>query len=487
MNILRNIINWIAGNRSEPLPPTTAIISDGTTAAELEGTTESKQETVREIAPISIATQAEVNVENAISTSKDRGTGRGRGNLPRLTVGFDFGTHSSKVIYRKHGETASRLLCFDIPSTDYPSFVSPSLVRLDDNRLWFGSAANNRVDGLLYRFLKVRLLGPSREVLLEVYPPGPTPHQLVVAYLAWAFQAIHKQLISRHGEHRLRLNLAAPMLHFQDDKVREVYLHVVQAAWHLACGEAAKEMCQGIEWNTIQPIIKARLEEPLISESDRHFEVLPETIAPIVSMKRNPRVSPGFYLMVDMGGGTTEVSINNVGKADHENHIHCYADDLIQLGGLDFDEISTLKSTKKQVGLLKKLKDTARQVWYMGYMKEKDGHRSLKERWKILKVLLVGGGTKSNCVIREIEQHPPHKSVFLVDPIVYSVDRYKPVDIEIGDKKPSDVDLSLLSVAHGLAFDAQLWPDLLKPKEVEPIQKTERQDAPDPFWYVGGK
>lgn len=487
MNFLRGILDWFSNKDSTLQLP--------------EATHDTNREISNNIAlPDNLSIAAEEKVETtpptqsqakpAISEKKttlrsDKGKGRGKGSLPRITVGFDFGTHSSKVVYRKHGDKASYLLSLDSPCDGYPSFASPSLVCLDNGRLWFGSAAN-RATGYVYRYLKVRLLGPNREVSLDDYPSGPTPHELVVAYLAWSFQQIHKQLQTTYGEHRLRFNLAAPMLHFQDDRLREVYLHLVQAAWQIAIASEF-ELDQGMELKTLQPIIKSKLEEPLISESERHFEVLPETIAPIVSMDRNPRYSHGFYLMVDMGGGTTEVSINNIGEGNSEYRVLCYADDLIQFGGIDFDACSKPKLAKTQSELLEKLRKCTKKVWHDGFRKDMDGLRSVRDRWKKLTVLLTGGGTKRENLVRMIESNPLQKAVFNLDPVKFSVERYKPNDIVLGNAKSSDVDLSLLSVAHGLSYDAPRWPELYMPKEIEPLEKSERVEVPDPFHYVGGK
>jgi hypothetical protein len=416
---------------------------------------------------------------------------RNRGTAIRITVGFDFGTHSTKVLYRKHGDTVTRILYLDEPCKEYPSFASPSLVRLDnDGRLWFGSETLLRNSGHLHRSLKVRLLGPDRESSLEPFPPGPTPQFLVAAYLAWAFHRVRDKLQAEFGAHALRMNLAAPMNHVQNERLRDVYLHIVQTAWQATFGECPLAVDQGVRLDAVQRPFTRLLDSKLVPESERHFEVLPETIAPIVSMSFNPRMAPGFYLIVDMGGGTTEISVNMVGKSKKGQNVHCYFDDLIHLGGNDFAALAVKEASAAAAGRLRLLDRTCaaiRKVWYGGYEKEKEAQRTIRARWKDLYVLLSGGGTRNKEVADRIRQCPPQRYIFVADPCKYVVGRYEPANIDPGLHQVSDVDLSLLSVAHGLALEAQRWPELLKPVEVQAFDPAPRAERPEAYWYVGGK
>lgn len=78
-----------------------------------------------------------------------------------VVIGLDFGTYSTKVVVRIRGEKKSRVLVFDEPAAGYPSFVSPSLVRMIDGRLFFGRLASQKTGGTLFRSLKVSLLPPT--------------------------------------------------------------------------------------------------------------------------------------------------------------------------------------------------------------------------------------------------------------------------------------------------------------------------------------
>jgi hypothetical protein len=334
-------------------------------------------------------------------------------------------------------------------------------------------------------------LGPERESVLEQLPKGPTPEVLVAAYLAWGFQAAREGLRAIFDAHTLRLNLAAPMSHVQDDRLRDVYLHIVQAAWYTALSECSMQVNQGIAVDTLVPRLKEYMGTHLVDETERHFAVLPETLAPIVSMSRDPRLAPGIYLIVDMGGGTTEFSVNKVLKSKNAQYVHCYCDDLIHLGGLDFTALDSLSHTEADVRkahLLNQTSNEMKKVWYGGYSKEKEGGPARRAQWKKLQVLLVGGGTRRAEVVEQIRSVSPQRAIFQVEGFEYGVDRYEPADIDMdGLDRSQGLDLSLLGVAHGLALEVQRWPEFLKPVEITAAEGLPRKVFPEAYWYVGGK
>jgi hypothetical protein len=275
--------------------------------------------------------------------------------------------------------------------------------------------------------------------------------------------------------------------------LREVYLQVVQAAWEVVFGESVLEVSQGIALSTLQAPLTRHLEGCVRDETERHFEILPETIAPIVSMSVNPRVAPGIYLILDMGGGTTEISVNKVGKSEAGHHIHCYCDDLIHVGGIDFAALANMEralAAAHRKSLLDRTSWALKRVWHEGYMKDMGGPQSTREQWKSLRVLLSGGGTAHPEVVAAIRSSSPLARIFPAekDQCEYGVNRYIPGDIEMnGLDRAGAVDRSLLGVAHGLTLEAQRWPEVLKPLQMQAFDPRPRQEPPEPYWYVGGK
>jgi hypothetical protein len=88
------------------------------------------------------------------------------------------------------------------------------------------------------------------------------------------------------------------MDHLEDDVLKLRYLQIAHAAWQIAFGYDQVEIDQGVRFSEISDSIAHLLAAGVADESERRFDVLPETVAPIVSLSMNPRTEPGMYLVV---------------------------------------------------------------------------------------------------------------------------------------------------------------------------------------------
>lgn len=405
-----------------------------------------------------------------------------------VVVGFDFGTYSTKVLFRKRNDDVAHILAFSDPVTGYPSFATPSLVRLERGRLWFGGKALAHQEGVLYRSLKVRLLGPVDEPDNQ-YPPGPYPDLLVAAYLSWALRGVRIEIERRFPNADIRVNVAAPMDHLENQKIKYRYLQIIQAAWSIAFYSTPITITQGCRLNEVEDALHSLLSNEVLAEDERKFDVLPETVTAIVSLSMNPRMMPGMYLIVDVGAGTTEISINNSNGLGANHRVVCYCDQTIMIGGDEFSRLSQLPVAQQQIrcdSLATELARHCAKVWALGYQKDAPNHFT-RDRWKSLTILLAGGGTRHPAV-RGIFRKP---SVFLDRLQPYQVEckvmTHSPTSINLGNHVNATGDLPLLVVAHGLTRERQQWPEHFEPASIESFGAMPAVEKPDSFWYVGGK
>jgi hypothetical protein len=346
--------------------------------------------------------------------------------------------------------------------------------------------------GTLYRSLKVQLLPPSGHDGQSAFPPGPSPDVLVARYLAWVPQRI-KAEISRFGHPPVLLNVAAPMDHIENESLKTRYLHVVQAAWEATFGPQAFEVRQGQSEAELFASLRHWLDRELPGADELRFKVLPETVAPLVSLAQDPRMAPGMYLILDMGAGTTEVSVSFVGGAGAELRVRSYADESLVLGGDNFAALdppldqSIAEAAQKRLGLLTLLAKQVKRVWGSGHLKDAPNHQA-RPPWKQLTVLLTGGGARRAEIKRRVDEsrpmYPwPHGET------VYDVYWHVPSELELPQHllQHLEVDLPLLAVAHGLSVEAPKWPDYFVPGEIEQLAATEVADRPPGYWYVEGK
>lgn len=407
-------------------------------------------------------------------------------SISPFTLGLDFGTHSTKLIVRARNDSTGRVLQLDKPSPGCPFFALPSLVRLTSGKLYFGRAALQTEGGKLLRSLKVSLLPPasSGEWGAEV-PQGTTPDLLVALYLSWVLGRARKALPDG-GLDRLSLNVAAPMGHVEDASLKERYLHVVHAAWQATFGQNGRTVDQGSELALVRPWFQELLESEPPDVKYRRFEVLPETLAPLVSLFQDPQAMPGLYLMADMGAGTTELSVSQVNQMDADSNISCYADRSVLLGGDQFnanDEAAPRRGpdhSRKEQGLITELLRHFRQVWHAGFSKDKDGPRSVKYLWRKLTVVLSGGGLRRSSLETAIRATCPQQP-FFIDLTEYDVAWHRPANLELAglDGNPGlRDDLSFLAVANGLSLERQRWPKFYFPRDMETRLPEPKVESP---------
>jgi hypothetical protein len=413
-----------------------------------------------------------------------------RGSAPKaITVGLDFGTHSTKILLRLRNAEKAQLLRIDKPREDYPWFASPSLVRVVDGRVYFGSRALEASGGRLYRSLKVRLLAPDpTDGFDQAFPPGLTPDLLVACYLSWVMGRIRlaiKEYFS-HGAPRLFVNVAAPMNHIENASLKSRYLRIVQTAWESVFGESPCPAQQGMPVAQTAHPFASWLEKDVPGRETRQFEVLPESVAPIVSLSLDPRLEPGMYMIVDMGAGTTELSVNHVGEPGADQRVLCYEDESIRFGGDNFDWVERAhreesELTREVSGLVEQFMKTFRRTWCTAY--QKDGRNpASRSRWRDFRVLLTGGGARRPGIERAIRLALPMPP-WPVGELRYDVTWHEPTDIVLGvddDSPPS----ALLAVAHGLSVPRQQWPVFFVPGEVGIQQAPEAIEQPPAYWYV---
>jgi hypothetical protein len=343
---------------------------------------------------------------------------------------------------------------------------------LDGGRLFFGEQARLRPHATIVSELKTRLIhetdGAHQNLLNGV--EGSTVEASTALYLAWILSVTRRKIADQQHTDRFdwRLNIAAPMTQFEDPELKSRYQRILQAAWGLAFEDGRQDDLQGGPANDLLRRANALLVGVDVRPEDQvPYAVLPETLAPLVSLANDPRFLEGRYLVFDLGAGTTEQSVNFFPNPAEGFPISVYADQSIYLGTNALLEPGDVDLQK-----LKELVWQARVTWYHGYKLQKEDW-FLRQAWKTLHVLLTGGGSQIPMVRQELESA---KSTILYpfngDPgLCYQVGDYRPADIDYGPQgKLLEDHAYLLSVAHGLSVERQRWPEFVQPKNHRPIR-----------------
>ena len=417
---------------------------------------------------------------------------RTRTRAKRVVIGLDFGTHSTKCVLRPHNEepTLLRFPASEQIDERYASFTDPSLVRLAGDRLFFGRSAYRENGGELYRSLKMQLLPPREGSAKDgpEFPSGITPDLLIACYLSRIFSVVNLALKKHYGDQPLRLlwNIGAPMSHFEEQNaaLKSRYLAIVNAAWLSVFNQQPAPATNGMPVDAAIERFGRLLDAPIPAPEQRFFEVLPETVAPIVSLSQTPQMEPGIYMMLDMGAGTTEFSANLVTPHGGNQRVTCYFDQTQRIGGDDFERLSRFGGGQQDgiTALVDRVMKLTKQTCWTAYDKDRKSQAG-RNQWKTLKMLLSGGAARRDIIqdrlrrLLPIKGHVPGEASF-------SLDWHEPhLARSTGSFKSHSS--SLLAVANGLSIDRNLWPVVFNPDEVEQHEGDEVLARADGHWYVG--
>lgn len=236
------------------------------------------------------------------------------------TVGFDFGTSSTKVAFRDFGGLQSILVP---PAAD--RLVWPSVVAVQDESLLFGTEAAEADQTRVIRWLKM-LLAADEDGVDNVYREevqrakrysGCSVSCLATLYLANLIARVTTQITSYSARRglptpELTINMGAPLEtfgHGQDSGAS----HRFEQALFLA-REIAPQVPATVGWSL--KLAKAAFdrvvaEHPVLPPlKSRSTFVVPETHAAVTgAIIDRHRLAAGNYVVVDIGAGTTDVAV----------------------------------------------------------------------------------------------------------------------------------------------------------------------------------
>jgi len=281
-----------------------------------------------------------------------------------LQVGLDFGTSSTKIVYSQLGRRLSRPIDFNHNLPNYPNYCLPSLAAIDRRgRLLLGIDAakflsNKEWDSGLQRF-KVIVAGkhdPRFEDPLtnhnfykyrdkNGYDHTFSPERLTAVYLAYAMKEC-REIIEMYPEYMdveldIAFNICMPIDHIENDRVKTVFEKVF--AWAELIERDWRKCGKGFD-----PVKSSYKLENKIVEEDKRVYAVPEAVAAMASYLVSLRKEAGLHAIIDLGAGTTDVSICNLLIPFGEPISHWFAAKNIPRGTIHIERIvaSFIKESK---------------------------------------------------------------------------------------------------------------------------------------------
>lgn len=260
-----------------------------------------------------------------------------------VTIGLDFGTSSTKCVVNVEGyrNGRHRYLAVTFPSAAYSNgtLCVPTSIGVSGKRFVFGEEAEKLPEDHVIRSLKMALpcmgtaWGDYEAPFATASRPGYftmcghsfSAADLATLYLANIIRQVKVQLkryLPPDTHVQVYLNLAAPLDQLvrvpggkvQDDTKVEPLLRDTLLSEHYdmlgqKCLRASTLLSDSLDLQDAAEIIQRLKDEPRLPFDKSPAYIVPETLAAIASYVNRPGTRSGRFMTLDVGAGSTDVSV----------------------------------------------------------------------------------------------------------------------------------------------------------------------------------
>lgn len=246
----------------------------------------------------------------------------------KVSIGLDFGTHATKAAFFQFGgPRVVRAVRFHRGLDQWPDFALPAVGIIRDNALVWGIEAASELDRMAWsagiRRLKVLLAATSERPfadhrLSEAYqaylqaagvnPVEWQPEHVATASLALQIMAVRREVDAFFDGRRVDAQCAVPVPidHAQNSALLARYYRVINASQRLVHEDGTLQV--GLR-DLVPAAADAFRAAPESEVADGRIFTLPEAVAQIASYLTSLEREPGVHGVIDIGAGTTDVSI----------------------------------------------------------------------------------------------------------------------------------------------------------------------------------
>lgn len=223
-----------------------------------------------------------------------------------ITIGLDFGTHQSKVcIEQKEGAELSYEFFMFKDADGKEQFTLPSIIHVNSNgHMTYGYLPNKLKRGKIIRYFKQATFTSVANF----------PQTEAVNYSIWYIAYILFDLEERFGQD-FAIQMGVPSDGMSHRSRQELAVRILLSAYRLV---------EEVFENDKEAFLNATLKEllqvtKLLSYSNAKKEefgllVFPEAYACLMPLVKSQKIATGMSLMVDIGGGTTDISFFTIEK-----------------------------------------------------------------------------------------------------------------------------------------------------------------------------
>lgn len=308
--------------------------------------------------------------------------------VSRIQVGVDFGTSATKVAYWKLGDNYRHALLFKHSLACYPQYCLPSLAALDDeDRVLLGIEAARYLEKRAWdegiRGMKVLVSGnyncdfQDQELVMQFENAIKahskiscefSPETLTAGFLAYTFRTI-RDLIEKKEEFKnknidLAFNVGIPIDHIEENPIRDAFEKIL--AWAEIIERKWPRSRTTIEWDEVRDLeheaLYERTDGYLRKDPTARVFLVPEAVAESIAYLKSLRRRKGIHALVDLGAGTTDVSIFHVTDVKTSDPVYWYAARNVPCGGLNIERLISNHLTKKGIPSELEVAKTLKQI-----------------------------------------------------------------------------------------------------------------------------
>ena len=434
-----------------------------------------------------------------------------------IQVGLDFGTNCSKACYSVSSSRKVFPVIFGHKLLSYPKFVMPAVAMFNSQRkILIGENAaailENQKWGNGLRNFKTLLAAMDdsffkdeiSEKLFCEYIEGQKfdfrvvdPYIVTAIYIAYLMHTIRRHIVNKFKTEKLDINfnICIPIDYIEKNKVKNRF----ENAFALA---AAIEKRWKVYDDKFDPLRCALLLKDKIRYDEKCPETrvfaIPETVAEVVSYLKSFKKKTGMHALIDIGSGTTDVSIFNLTRTIEERSywyaarvipfgvfniekilINCLEKDMNYTLRFIFEIINNMNSKlQKFENFLNCTKDELNEFFsskeYKNTWTEAYCHLKKERFWRDVKIFISGGGSQLPYV-KDFSSKPWWSHIEGRYEVEFLT---KPDDFEITD----DIPFYRMAVAYGLTWPKPLLRGYILPKDAPnhtppPLSQREMPDV----------
>jgi len=282
-----------------------------------------------------------------------------------VQVGIDFGTSCSKACYQiQDGREKVYLIDFKHHLKSFPSYAIPSVLIGDEqNQICIGEEAGEAVEagkwGIGLRNFKTLLASVQNEAfvdkvsasrfnenlqLLGLDKEGVGVSEVASLYIAYMMRRCRDFLKSQYVGRELHINynVCIPIDYAEDNLVKKDFEKMLAVAQEL---DRFWEQEKG-ESRSLLRLASELKDQCVYDETKMNVFAIPEAVAELAGYRMSADRDAGLYVLIDIGSGTTDVSIFRLERGVKER-IQWLSSDAIPMGMYQLEKL-VVKALIKQ-------------------------------------------------------------------------------------------------------------------------------------------